>query len=67
MVTLTISERRYAEIKAGVERRRASVKVAEIEAVQWDKLPHFSSVDEFFAYLEEPPKDTAPRSRGNRR
>lgn len=64
-MALTISRKRYAEMRAGVERRHQAGKVAEI--MREPGATTFQTVDEFLAYLEEPPKDTAPRSRRKRR
>jgi hypothetical protein len=66
-VALTMTAKRYLEIKRAVEARRLAATTAEVEATNWDALPHFSSVDEFLAYLEEPPKNTMPRSPRKRR
>ena len=51
-MVLTISEERYRAIRAAVEARREAELAAEIEAVDWDKLPHFSDVDDFLTFLD---------------
>lgn len=39
---------RFAAIRRQVMARRAKALLAEIAAIDWDKLPHFNDVDEFF-------------------
>jgi hypothetical protein len=63
-MALTISERRYRTIRAGVEQRRAETEATK---VPWEKEPQ--SAEAFMAYLDTlaPPREPAPRSRRKRR
>ena len=52
-------------IRKAVMRRRAESLVAEIAAIEWDKLPHFD-VDDFLGYADtfiEPSENPPVRSR----
>jgi hypothetical protein len=49
---LTISDERYRAIRAAVVARRDVELAAEIEAVDWDKLPHFSDVYDSLTFLD---------------
>jgi hypothetical protein len=50
-MALAISAGRYRAIRAAVEARRMATMVAEVEAIKWDKLPQFASVDDFLTFL----------------
>jgi hypothetical protein len=68
-MALTMDGRRYQEIRRKVmEQRRLAAKSAEAEVVDWDALPHFANVDDFFDFLDShiPPETRAklpPRKR----
>jgi hypothetical protein len=51
-MALAISEKRYQQVRAGVEARRLAATVAEVEAIDWDRLPHFSDVSGFLTFLD---------------
>jgi len=55
---LTISEERYRAIRVAVEARREANLVVEVEAIDWDVLPHFASVDDFLTFLERVQRTT---------
>jgi hypothetical protein len=64
-MVLTISEERYRAIRAAVEARRMAAEVAKTD---WDKLPHFTSVDDFLTFLDtvvEPATDHPAGRSGN--
>jgi hypothetical protein len=60
---LTISKRRYTEIKAAVEAQRAKAKAAEVASEPGAMT--FQTVDQLFQHLDAlvPPKDPSPPSR----
>jgi hypothetical protein len=59
-MVMSICEKRYQQIRAAVQARRLAAKVAKID---WDKLPHFASVDNFLTFLDqvEPTPNHLPR------
>ncbi len=69
-MALTISEKRYQEIKAEMERRRLAKNAAEIDAeTDWNAQPAFSDVDGFLEFLDKQasPKNRPARSRRSKR
>jgi hypothetical protein len=49
---LPMTPEHFAAIRKRVMERRAKALVAEIAAIDWDKLPRFNSVDDFFGYAD---------------
>ena len=64
---LTMTERRYAEIRAEIVRRRLKAKVEKIRS-EPDGMT-FATVDAFFDHLDNlvPPEDPSPRPPRKRR
>lgn len=62
-MALTISETRYQQIKAEVERRRLVAKAAEIIAETELDQPAYASVDEFLAAADRSAESERSRSR----
>jgi hypothetical protein len=65
---LPMSEKRYQEIRAAVERHHATAKAAKIaEETDWNAQPRFTSVDDFMAYLEAQSQPETRRVRSPRK
>jgi hypothetical protein len=65
---LTMTPRRFLEIKAEMERRRLAEKAATIDAeTDWNARPAFTSVDEFLAFLDKKATDDRPARSSRKR
>jgi len=69
---LPMTPERFAAIRRRVMERRAKALVAEIAAIDWDKLPRFNSVDDFLKYAgslieqsDDPPRRSRKRRKGS--
>jgi hypothetical protein len=66
VVALTISEKRYQQIKAAVERGRVERLAAEMVAIDGDHQPRFADVDDFLNFADAfatPSRTNPPWSR----